>query len=690
MHGRQRGLEEARRDDLVRRRLQPRAVAAGGVGRGRAAHAARRRQPRHRRRVLVGAPRAAPGGVRLRLARRRARHSCTRAGSASTSPRPPRRRRPWLAVRHPETLPVTESGVRLAVGSRQQYCPSSPVYRERARELVTRLVERYAGHPALELWHVNNEYGCHVSHCYCDVSAAAFREWLAAKYGSIEELNRAWGTAFWSQRYDAFEEVMPPRAAPTFRNPTQLLDFDRFSSDELLACYRAEVEVIRPRSSVPITTNFMGFFKAVDYWTWAPRGRRRLGRHLPRPGRPRLARVRGDGARPHAIARRRCAVDPHGAVAERRELARAERGEGAGADAGVVVPGGRPRRRRRAVLPVAPVRGRVGEVPLGPRAARRNRHARLARGGAARRRAPGALGAGRRGRRRGDAGAVERRDRPRLGQLVGDRAAGLADDGPVPRGAVRLAPRPDLARRRGRLRPRAVRPLGLPRRGGTGALRHDRRAGREPRRLRRSGRHARRRLRHRDHRRAPARPARRIPRRAAPGDAGRVDRGVRAAGRARPACGGRRGRPAGRTAGRPGRRGRDRRPCGPRSCAWTMPTRSCGSARAPSTGCRRSRRRSTGEGSGWYVATLPEPDALRRLAARVAGRRRASKSRRPRRTARTSRSCAAASVVFVINHGADDAEVLVDGTDLLTGHPSRGSVLPSQGVAIIGGTGRRG
>ena len=63
---------------------------------------------------------------------------------------------------------------------------------------------------------------------------------------------------------------MPPRAAPTFRNPTQLLDFDRFSSDELLACYRAEVEVIRPRSSVPITTNFMGFFKAVDYWRWAP------------------------------------------------------------------------------------------------------------------------------------------------------------------------------------------------------------------------------------------------------------------------------------------------------------------------------------------------------------------------------------------------------------------------------------
>ena len=191
------------------------------------------------------------GGVRVDLA------------TATASPPP------WLAARHPETLPVTEDGVRLAVGSRQQYCPSSPVYRERARELVTRLVERYAGHPALELWHVNNEYGCHVSHCYCDVSAAAFRTWLAAKYGTVDELNRAWGTAFWSQRYDSFDEVRPPSAAPTFKNPTQLLDFDRFSSDELLACYRSEVEVIRAGSDVPITTNFMGFFKPVDYWKWA-------------------------------------------------------------------------------------------------------------------------------------------------------------------------------------------------------------------------------------------------------------------------------------------------------------------------------------------------------------------------------------------------------------------------------------
>jgi beta-galactosidase len=179
---------------------------------------------------------------------------------------------PWMSHRHPEMLPVLADGVRLWHGGRQQYCPSSPVYRSGAERLVTALADRYNKHPALAMWHVGNEYGCHVPACYCDVSAEAFRAWLRERYGSIEDLNRAWGTDFWSQRYSEWDEVIPPRRTPTWPNPSQQLDFMRFSSNELLACYEVERAVLTEKSpGVPVTTNFMRFFKPLDYWKWAER-----------------------------------------------------------------------------------------------------------------------------------------------------------------------------------------------------------------------------------------------------------------------------------------------------------------------------------------------------------------------------------------------------------------------------------
>ncbi len=179
---------------------------------------------------------------------------------------------PWLATLHPESLPVTQNGVVLHPGARQQYCPSSAAYKERAAELVRLIADRYKDHPALAMWHVNNEYGCHVAECYCDASAAHFREWLRARYGDLDTLNETWGTAFWSQRYGEWGEILPPRSAPTFANPTQQLDFRRFSSDALLELYETEKEILRQATpDIPITTNFMGFFKPVDYWKWAPR-----------------------------------------------------------------------------------------------------------------------------------------------------------------------------------------------------------------------------------------------------------------------------------------------------------------------------------------------------------------------------------------------------------------------------------
>ena len=179
---------------------------------------------------------------------------------------------PWMSHAHPEMLPVLADGVRLWPGGRQHYCPSSPVYRDGTRRLVDALATRYAEHPALVMWHVGNEYACHVPACFCDISARAFRAWLTDRYLDIDGLNRAWGTDFWSQRYSSWDEVLPPRRTPTWPNPSQQLDFMRFSSDELLECYEIEHRILTERTpGIPVTTNFMRFFKPLDYWKWAER-----------------------------------------------------------------------------------------------------------------------------------------------------------------------------------------------------------------------------------------------------------------------------------------------------------------------------------------------------------------------------------------------------------------------------------
>ena len=178
---------------------------------------------------------------------------------------------PWLAHRHPETLPRRADGTVLWPGGRQAYCPSSPVFRDHSLALVEAIARRYARHPAVVLWHVSNELGCHNVHCYCDVSAEAFRGWLRERYGDLDSLNAAWGTAFWSQRYHDWAEINPPRTAPTFANPTQQLDFLRFSSDEQRAQLRAERELLNRLVPQPVTTNFMigTGIKYLDYHSWA-------------------------------------------------------------------------------------------------------------------------------------------------------------------------------------------------------------------------------------------------------------------------------------------------------------------------------------------------------------------------------------------------------------------------------------
>jgi beta-galactosidase len=178
---------------------------------------------------------------------------------------------PWVSATYPETLPADESGASYWPGSRQHFAPSSPTYRRLAGQLVSRIAQRYAHHPAVVMWHVGNEFGCHLPMDFSDAARDAYRVWLRARYTTVDALNDAWGTSFWSQRYGAFDEVFPPRLAPYSHNPSSMLDFRRFTSDMLLECYLLEREIlVAAGATQPITTNFMGPFKPADYRRWAP------------------------------------------------------------------------------------------------------------------------------------------------------------------------------------------------------------------------------------------------------------------------------------------------------------------------------------------------------------------------------------------------------------------------------------
>ncbi len=179
---------------------------------------------------------------------------------------------PWFLHRHPEAHPVTREGLVLGGGSRQAYCPSSPAYAAAAAGITRQLAARYGSHPAVVMWHVNNEYGAPTGECYCPTSAAAFRDWLRARYGDLPTLNERWGAAFWSQRYGEWDEIDVPRVSASVVNPASRLDFARFSSNALLDCFRRERDILHELSpGIPVTTNFMANnCKSVDYWRWAP------------------------------------------------------------------------------------------------------------------------------------------------------------------------------------------------------------------------------------------------------------------------------------------------------------------------------------------------------------------------------------------------------------------------------------
>ena len=176
----------------------------------------------------------------------------------------------WLLRANPEMMPMDAEGHRLEFGSRQVYCPSSPVWRENVARMTRAMAERYGDHPGVVLWHISNEYGDHTSRCWCPESARHFRRWLQRRYDTLDGLNEAWGVNVWGQRYTSWDHIETPRKAPGPINPTKLLDFERFSSDALLELFQLEIDILREVTpAIPVTTNFMSMFRDLDYWEFA-------------------------------------------------------------------------------------------------------------------------------------------------------------------------------------------------------------------------------------------------------------------------------------------------------------------------------------------------------------------------------------------------------------------------------------
>ena len=172
----------------------------------------------------------------------------------------------WLVDKMPDMLAVDEDGKPRGYGSRRHYSFSHQGYLAECARITEVVAARYGDNPYVQAWQTDNEYGCHdTAISWCESALTRFREWLAARYQTIEALNEAWGTLFWSMRYRHFDEIELPNLTVTEANPSHQLDFRRFATDEVARFDKVQTDIIRAHSpNRPISHNFMGDFNQFD------------------------------------------------------------------------------------------------------------------------------------------------------------------------------------------------------------------------------------------------------------------------------------------------------------------------------------------------------------------------------------------------------------------------------------------
>ncbi len=176
---------------------------------------------------------------------------------------PPR----WMIDRHPDMLALDRDGKPRGFGSRRHYCFSHPGYRTECAKIVSAMAERYGHNSHVAAWQTDNEYACHsTTLSYSDAARTAFRNWLAQKYQSPDALNRAWGNVFWSMEYSDFNDIGLPNLTVTEPNPSHVMDFRRFASDEVVSFNRLQTDIIRKHSAAPIAHNYMGGVTEFDHF----------------------------------------------------------------------------------------------------------------------------------------------------------------------------------------------------------------------------------------------------------------------------------------------------------------------------------------------------------------------------------------------------------------------------------------